>query len=105
MPQPVLPLFSADMTVINGRIAVQQIDDTVYRFQGSIPVFRHHVRDEELFRSFCCQLINLGNATASELSKSLQVNHEKLSRRARLERTSTDSVKSSTRIKKKRAAS
>jgi hypothetical protein len=53
-------------------------------------------------------MINLGNATSSELSKALQVNDEKLSRWARLERSnnalevSSFSVKSSNKSKKKR---
>jgi hypothetical protein len=90
MPQPILPMFSSDMTAINDRIAVKQEGDTVFWFQGMLPVFRHHVSNESLFRSFCCQLINIGNATSSELAKALNVNHEKLSRWARLERAKFD---------------
>ena len=108
MPIPILPLFSDDMTVINKYIAIQQHGDVVYWYQGMLPVFRHHVRDQKSFRLFCCQLINLGTATASELSKSLHVNHEKLSRWARMERTSSDlagqsdGIKPSVTVKKKR---
>ena len=90
MPNPILPFFSSDMTVISDTIAVQQIGDTVFWYQGIIPVFRHHVRDERLFQAFCCQLINLGNATSAELAKALNINHEKLSRWARLERADYD---------------
>ena len=90
MPIPILPLFSDDMTIINHHIAVQQYGDAVYWYQGMLPVFRHHVRDEKSFRLFCCQLINLGTATSSELSKALHVNREKLSRWARIERALSD---------------
>jgi hypothetical protein len=107
MPQPILPLFSDDMTIINGRFAVIKKKDVVFWFQGSLPVFRHHVNNQAAFRSFCCQLINLGNATSAEISRALNVNHEKLSRWARLEPSpdnfdsSSSEGKSSKRIKKK----
>jgi hypothetical protein len=85
MPQAILPLFSDDMTIINNRFAVQQMDNTVYWFQGCLPVFCHHVHNEKMFRLFCCQLINMGNATAVEIAEALGVNREKLSRWARKE--------------------
>ena len=37
---------------------------------------------------FCCQLINNGNATSAEIARALNVNREKLSRWARLDRVS-----------------
>jgi hypothetical protein len=101
MPLPLLPLFSDDMIVINQYIAVQEKDDTVFWYHGALPVFRHHVRDQSSFRLICCQLINIGTATSAEISRALKINHEKLSRWARLERDSQDrqvpsiSVKSS----------
>jgi hypothetical protein len=85
MPQAILPLFSKDMIIINNHFAVKQDGDFIYWFQGSFPVFCHHVRDQVRFRSFCCQMINLGNATSAELARALNVNHEKLSRWARKE--------------------
>jgi hypothetical protein len=88
MPQAILPLFSDDMIIINEHFAVTHRDDFIYWFQGNLPVFCHHQYDQDAFRSFCCQLINLGNATSAEISKALNVNHEKLSRWARLERSS-----------------
>jgi hypothetical protein len=104
MPQSILPLFSDDMIIINDFFAAEERDDFIYWFQGNRPVFCHHKYNQDAFRSFCCQLINLGNATSAELSKALHVNHEKLSRWARLERSSSttfsDTVKPS-KIKKK----
>ena len=90
MPIPILPLFSDDMTIINNHIAVHQHGDVVYWYKGTLPVFRHHVRDHKSFRLFCCQLINIGTATAAEISKALHVNREKLSRWARIERDSSN---------------
>ena len=88
MPQAILPLFSDDMIIINHHFAVKQDGDFIYWFQGSFPVFCHHFRDQVRFRSFCSQMINLGNATSAELSRSLHVNPDKLSRWARQERIS-----------------
>jgi len=108
MPQPILPLFSDDMVIVNKYIAVKQQGDVVYWFQGNLPVFRHHVRNQESFRLFCCQLINIGTASSAEISRALNVNREKLSRWAREERASseseahTPSLKSSDKRKKKR---
>jgi len=90
MPLPQLPLFSDDMIEVSKYIAVEQKGDVVYWFQGNLPVFRHHVRDHEKFRLFCCQLINIGTATSAEISRALKVNHEKLSRWARKERAASD---------------
>jgi hypothetical protein len=83
MPQPILPMFSDDQTIINKYMAVKKKGDTVYWYQGILPVFSHHVKNEELFRLFCCQMINMGVATSAEISRALGVNHEKLSRWAR----------------------
>jgi hypothetical protein len=106
MPQPILPLFSDDMIIINGRFAVIKKDNFVYWFQGSLPVFCHHSSDQDSFRSFCSQLINLKNATSAEISHALQVNCEKLSRWARLARApgnmSTSSVSDTSTKKSKK---
>jgi len=105
MPVPILPLFSEGMTIINERFAVETRNDVVYWFQGSLPVFRHHKDDQKLFRDFCCQMINLGNATAADLGRALKVNCEKLSRWARQDSAASEkvmsSVSSKSRSKKK----
>jgi len=102
MPQSILPLFSNDMIIVNNRFAVQQMGDTVFWFQGSLPVLCHHVDNQNLFRLFCSQLINMENATAAELSRALGVNREKLSRWARIDRSSKVLEPSASAVKKKR---
>ena len=99
MPQPILPMFSKDMIEINHRIGVLKKDNAIYWYQGCLPIFRHHVNNQDDFRSFCCQLINLGNATSAEISKALGVNHEKLSRWARLDRESNNMESTSIMVK------
>ena len=39
MPQAILPLFSDDMLLINEWTGVLQKEDTIYWYQGSLPVF------------------------------------------------------------------
>jgi len=60
-------------------------------FQGQLPVFYHHVANEQLFRLFCRQKINTGTATSAQISGALCVNREKLSRWAREDRSSNPS--------------
>jgi len=104
MPQAILPLFSEHMISINEHFAVEKRDNFIYWYQGSYPVFCHHKDNQEAFHSFCSQLINLGNASSAEISRALNVNREKLSRWARLERSSmtnfTPRVQSSKNKKK-----
>ena len=88
MPQAILPLFLEDVTEINFHIGIKRKGDTVYWFHGSMPVFCHHVNNQKAFRMFCCQLINNGNATSADIARALNVNREKLSRWARLDRVS-----------------
>ena len=90
MPLPQLPLFSDDMIEVSKYIAVKQKGDVIYWFEGNMPIFRHHVRDQAKFRLFCCQLINIGTATSAEIGRALKVNPEKLSRWARKERASSE---------------
>ena len=103
MPQSILPLFSNNIKEVSTHIGVKQDGDFVYWFQGSLPVFCHHKHDQTGFREFCCQLINLGNATAAEIGRALGVNHEKLSRWAREAREDSHSPlhnDTSNRVKK-----
>ena len=88
MPQAILPMFSKDMIVVSRYIGVEQKNDIVYWSQGCIPMFQHHVADMDSFHNVCCQMINLGTASAAELGRALGINREKLSRWARLENKS-----------------
>lgn len=88
MPQPTLPSFSDDRIMVKKYLSVQQKKDTIYWFHINLLVFSHHVLDKVSFRLFCCQLINTGTATAADISKALKVNQTKLSRWARLARSS-----------------
>jgi hypothetical protein len=90
------------MMIVNNYIAVQQKADIVYWFQGNLPVFRHHVADEDSFRLFCCQMINIGTVSAAEIAVALGVNREKLSRWARAERSSIHLESSKVLLKKKK---
>jgi hypothetical protein len=41
MPQPLLPMFPADVTEINDLVSFAKREGTVYYFNGPMPVFSH----------------------------------------------------------------
>ena len=55
--QILLPLFPAEATLINSTIGVQQREGVVYYFNGSMPIFRHGIRDLDSFRYITSQLV------------------------------------------------
>ena len=58
--QILLPLFPVEATLINGLIAVQKKEETVYYFNGSMPIFMHNESDVDSFRYITSQLIANG---------------------------------------------
>lgn len=55
--QVLLPLFPAEATLINRLVAVQKKEQTVYYFNGSMPIFMHNENDIDSFRYITSQLI------------------------------------------------
>jgi hypothetical protein len=102
MPQPILPLFSEDMTIVNGYIGFQQKGNIVYWFQGQLPIFSHHTRDERKFRMICSEMINNNIVTSADLARSLNVNREKLSRWARQDKVSGEMKAEARKVSKKK---
>ena len=58
--QILLPLFPVEATLINGLVAVQRKEETVYYFNGSMPIFMHHENDIDSFRYISSQFIANG---------------------------------------------
>lgn len=58
--QILLPLFPIEATLINHLIAVQKKEETVYYFNGSMPIFMHNENDIDSFRYITSQLIANG---------------------------------------------
>jgi transposase-like protein len=73
MTQPMLPLFPADVTEINELVAFAQREDTVYYFNGPMPVFSHAASDRAAFRMFTSQLVVNGNCTQAELVRAFGI--------------------------------
>jgi hypothetical protein len=67
MLQIQLPLFPADITLINSLLGVQMKEETVYYFNGQMPIFQHHKDDYDSFRFITSQLVINGNCSQMDI--------------------------------------
>ena len=67
--QILLPLFHAEASLINHLIAVQKGGETVYYFNGSVPIFMHGENDIDSFRFITSQLIANGVCKQKDIVK------------------------------------
>lgn len=65
--QILLPLFPVEATMINSLIGVQKKEETVYYFNGSMPIFKHIESDIDSFRYITSQLIINGVCKQKEI--------------------------------------
>ena len=80
MPQATLPLFTPDMTLINGQIGVQKRNGTVYYFNGCFPFYSHREGNRNSFKNIVCQMLSNGRATRAEISKAFKIPARSISR-------------------------
>ena len=80
MPQVQLPIFPSGVKYINANIGVKTQEDTVYYFNGSMPIYKHHQDDYKSFRFITSQMIELGNARQVEVKKAFGVSIESVKR-------------------------
>ena len=73
MPQLQLPIFPADVTEINSRIAVQKDGTTIWYIHGHLPVFQHAEGDVQSFRMFTSQMIAGGTVKPKEIVQTFGV--------------------------------
>lgn len=73
MLQILLPFFPEEATLINRYLGVQKKGDTVFYFNGMMPIFQHHKDDYESFRLFTTQLIVNGNCKQVDIIKCFRV--------------------------------
>jgi hypothetical protein len=73
MPQVQLPLFGHGATLITADLAFEFREQTVYYFNGQMPVFSHAASDLGSFRLFSSQLIINGTATQGQIVKAFGV--------------------------------
>jgi transposase-like protein len=74
MPQMEMPLFSEDVTLINPLIGYAKRGETVYYFNGQMPIYSHHEKDKASFKSFMAQLYVNGNARQAEINRTFGMN-------------------------------
>ena len=80
MPQATLPLFTPDMTLINGQIGVQKRNGTVYYFNGCFPFYSHGEGNRNSFKNIVCQMLSNGRATREEISRAFKIPARSISR-------------------------
>jgi DNA invertase Pin-like site-specific DNA recombinase len=73
VPQPQLPIFSDDCTLITPELGFQRFDGRVIYFNGQMPVFSHACEDIASFRMFTSQLVANGSASQSQIAKAFGV--------------------------------
>lgn len=87
MPQFSMPIFSSDVTLINGLIGVTTRDDIVYYFNGQMPLFQHEKSDKNSFKMYMSQLYCCGNATQAELINTFALSESSIKRWVKKYRT------------------
>ena len=73
MPQMQLPVFPAEVTEINSRVAVEARDGQVCYVYGHLPVFQHEETDVRSFRMFTSQMIVTGSVRPREIVETFGV--------------------------------
>jgi transposase-like protein len=73
MPQPLLPMFPADVTEINDVVSFAKREGTVYYFNGPMPVFSHAESDRASCRMFTSQMVINGNCTQAQLVRAFGI--------------------------------
>lgn len=80
MPQTRLPYFPEDISLINQHIGFVRRGETVFYFNGAMPVFQHAVSDYASFRLYTTQLIVNGNAKQMEIVRAFGVSPSSVKR-------------------------
>jgi transposase len=86
MPQKMLPLFPAESTSINSLLGYSKKGDTIYYFNGQMPIFSHHESDHNAFRLIISQLVVNGVASQSEIVRAFGVSKISVKRSVKLYR-------------------
>jgi len=78
--QVLLPFFPEDITLINKYLGVQKKGDTVFYFNGMMPIYQHHKDDYDSFRLITSQLVVNGNCKQMEIVRCFGVSKESVKR-------------------------
>ncbi|GAH53004.1 unnamed protein product, partial [marine sediment metagenome] len=80
MPNTLFPVFPPDSKYINSKIAFKIINDTIYYFNGEMPIYHHHKDDYQSFRYITSQIVDLGIAKQMEIVRTFKVSKESVKR-------------------------
>lgn len=87
MPQMQFPFFPSGVTYINSLLAYAKKDNTIYYFNGNMPVFQHHESDANSFKMIVSQFYLNGVVTQSEIVKAFGIPKITIKRAVKLYRT------------------
>lgn len=73
MPQTQFPFFPEEATLINMHLGFQKKEDTVFYFNGGMPIFQHSKDDHDSFRLITSQFIVNGNCKQMDIVRSFGV--------------------------------
>ncbi|GAH31048.1 unnamed protein product, partial [marine sediment metagenome] len=80
MPDTLFPVFPPDSRYINSKIAIKIIKDSIYYFNGEMPIYHHHKDDYQSFRYITSQIVDLGIAKQMEIVRTFKVSKESVKR-------------------------
>jgi len=86
MPQMLLPIFPPEATEINNLLGFARKGETIYYFNGQMPIFSHHQDDLKSFRLITSQLVVNGNATQMEIVRAFGISKISVKRYVKLYR-------------------
>ena len=86
MPQMHLPIFPAEATEINHLLGFARKGETIYYFNGQMPIFSHNEDDLKSFRLITSQLVENGNASQMEIVRAFGISKISVIRSVKLYR-------------------
>jgi hypothetical protein len=69
-----------DIIIVSFHVGVQKRDGIVYYFQGGFPFYHHREGDRQSFKYIVCQMLVIGMATRSEISRTFKIPEHSISR-------------------------
>ena len=80
MQQVLFPVFPEGSKFINSKISVKTIGESVYYFNGEMPIYQHRKEDYRSFRYITSQIVTLNNASQMEIVRFFKVSKESVKR-------------------------
>lgn len=86
MHQTFFPVFPPDTKMITSDIGLKTVGETIFYFNGGMPVYQHRKDDYKSFRYFTSMMIDLKNVNHSDIISTFKVSKESVNRWLRIYR-------------------